>query len=98
MTKIELITALVDKSEEQLADGKWTRKQADDALQLITSVLIDSLTAGEKIHLTGFGTFEIHERKEKTIKNPRTGKQMVTPAKKAPVFRASKHLKEAVNK
>ena len=91
MTKIELITTLAQK-------GRCTRKEADEALNLVTSVLIDSLIAGEKVHLTGFGTFEIHERKEKETKNPRTGKPMVTPAKKAPAFRASKNLKEAVNK
>ncbi len=91
MTKIELITALAQK-------GNCTRKEADDALALVTSVIVDSLIAGEKVHLTGLGTFEIHERKAKETKNPRTGKPMTTPAKKAPAFRASKALKEAVNK
>ena len=90
MTKIELITALVQK-------GHCTRKQADEALSLVTSVLIDALKKGEKFHLTGLGTFEIHERKAKVTKNPRTLDPMTTPAKKAPAFRASKSLKEAVN-
>ena len=91
MTKIELITALAQK-------GNCTRKQADDYLELVTQTIIDALIAGEKVHLTGLGTFEIHERKAKETKNPRTGKPMTTPAKKAPAFRASKTLKEAVNK
>ena len=73
MTKIELITALAQK-------GNCTRKEADDALELVTSVIIESLIAGEKVHLTGLGTFEIHERKAKETKNPRTGKPMTTPA------------------
>ena len=42
MTKIELITALVQK-------GQCTRKQADEALSLVTSVLIDALVQGEKV-------------------------------------------------
>lgn len=90
MTKIELISMLAQ-------EGKCTRKQAEDALKMVTDVIIKSLIAGEKIHLTGLGTFEIHERKEKATKNPRTGEPMITPAKKAPAFRASKYLKEAVN-
>ena len=90
MTKIELITALTQK-------GNCTRKEADEALNLVTSVIIESLMAGKKVHLTGLGTFEIHERKAKETKNPRTRKKMVVPAKKAPAFRASKSLKEAVN-
>lgn len=89
MTKIELITALAQK-------GKITRKRAEDALELVTSVVVEALAAGEKVHLTGLGTFEIHERKEKVTKNPRTGEPMITPAKKAPAFRASKYLKEVV--
>lgn len=91
MTKIELITALTQK-------GNCTRKEADAALALVTDVIIESLIAGEKVHLTGLGTFEIHERKAKETKNPRTKKNMTVPAKKAPAFRASKSLKEAVNK
>ncbi|MBP0966696.1 MAG: HU family DNA-binding protein, partial [Oscillospiraceae bacterium] len=42
MTKIELITALAQK-------GNCTRKQADDALELVTSVIVESLIAGEKV-------------------------------------------------
>mgnify|MGYP002626130021 CR=1 FL=1 len=91
MTKIELITALTQK-------GNCTRKEADEALTLVTDVIIESLIAGEKVHLTGLGTFEIHERKAKETKNPRSGKKMTVPAKNAPAFRASKSLKEAVNK
>ena len=91
MTKIELITALTQK-------GNCTRKEADEALTLVTDVIIESLIAGEKVHLTGLGTFEIHERKAKETKNPRNNKRMQVPARKAPAFRASKSLKEAVNK
>ena len=90
MTKIELITALAQK-------GHCTRKQADEALTLVTEVLKESQIQGEKVHLSGLGTFEIHERKAKVTKNPRTQDPMITPAKKAPAFRASKSLKEAVN-
>ena len=55
MTKIELITALTQK-------GNCTRKEADAALSLVTDVIIEALISGEKVHLTGLGTFEIHER------------------------------------
>ena len=90
MTKHELISALAQK-------GNYTRKEAGCALETVSAVIADALTAGEKIHLPGVGTLEVHDRKEKLTKNPRTGEPMTTPAKKAPVFRASKALKEAVN-
>ena len=51
---------------------------------------------GEKVSLTGFGTFEVKERAERMGHNPRNGEAMKIPASKAPVFKAGKALKEAV--
>lgn len=90
MTKHELISALTQK-------GNYTRKEAICALEAVAGVIAEALIAGEKVHLPGIGILEIHERKQKLTKNPRTGEPMTTPAKKAPVFRAAKALKEAVN-
>lgn len=91
MTKYELVGALARK-------GNCSRKNAEWALDLVSEVLSETLASGEKVHLPGFGTFELHERKEKNASNPRTHKPMRTPARKAPVFRAAKALKEAVNR
>ena len=91
MNKNELISAMAEKS-------KLTKKDADIALDAFVESVQDALKAGDKVQLVGFGTFEVKTRAARTGKNPRTGEPMTTPAKKAPAFRASKNLKEAVNK
>ena len=72
-----------------------------DVDKVITSfieVVTDALVKGEKVSLKGFGNFEIRERGERTGRNPRTGETMTISASKAPAFKASSALKNAVNK
>ena len=47
--------------------------------------------------MVGFGTFKVTERKAKKGRNPATGEAIQIPAKKAPIFKAGKALKDAVN-
>jgi len=91
MTKTELINSIAEKAG-------CTKKDAAAALEATVSVINESLEKGEKVSITGFGTFEIRERGEKTCINPRTKKKMVCPPSKAPAFKAGRALKEAVNK
>ena len=91
MNKTELIAAVAEAAS-------LSKKDAENAVSAVISSITKSLTEGEKVQIAGFGTFEVRERGEKKCKNPRTGEEMITPAKKAPVFKAGKALKDAVNK
>ena len=91
MTKSDLINAIAEKAN-------CTKKDAASSLEATLASISEALVKGEKVSITGFGTFEIRERGEKTCKNPRTGETMVCPPSKAPGFKAGKSLKEAVNK
>ena len=91
MTKADLIDAIA-------ASAGSSKKDAERALQVVLSTITEKLATGEKISLIGFGTFEVRERQEKTCINPRTKEKFVAPACKAPVFKAGKALKDAVNK
>lgn len=91
MNKGELIAAVAAKTE-------LNRKQSEAALTGIVDVITESLVKGEKIQLIGFGTFEAKERPARTVRNPRTGEAVKIAASKAPVFKAGKALKDAVNK
>lgn len=91
MTKTELINSIAEKAN-------CTKKDAASALDATLAAISESLIKGEKVALTGFGTFEVRERGEKTCINPRTKETMVCPPSKAPSFKAGKTLKEAVNK
>jgi DNA-binding protein HU-beta len=54
------------------------------------------LAAGNKLTLTGFGTFSVSERKARTGRNPRTGTALNIPACKVAQFKPGKVLKDAV--
>ncbi|WP_420632743.1 HU family DNA-binding protein [Candidatus Palauibacter sp.] len=53
---------------------------------------------GEGIELRGFGTFKVRRRKPRTARNPRTGEPVEVPLRRAPVFNASRLLRDRVNR
>ncbi len=89
MTKTELVGTIAQKTG-------FTKKDADAALNAVLSSITDALANGDKVSITGFGTFEVRERKEKQVINPQTKKVMTAPASKAPAFKAGQALKNAV--
>lgn len=91
MTKTELINSIADKAN-------CTKKDAASALEATLAAIQEALENGEKVSITGFGTFEVRERSEKTCINPKTKAKMVCPPSKAAAFKPGKSLKEAVNK
>ncbi len=90
MTKADLINAIAEST-------KFTKKDAEAALKATTDAISAALAKGEKVQIVGFGTFEVRDRKEKEITNPRTKEKMIQPAKRVPAFKAGKNLKEAVD-
>lgn len=90
MTKAELINAIAEKSE-------LNKKQSEAALNAVLDSITEALVKGEKVQLTGFGTFETREKKEKEAINPRTKEKILVPARTAPAFKAGKALKDAVD-
>ena len=89
MNKAELVAAVAEKSE-------LTKKDAEKAVNAIISVITEALAREEKVQLVGFGTFEVRHRAERNGRTPQTKEEIVIPASKAPVFKAGKALKEAV--
>lgn len=92
MNKPELITAVADKSG-------LLKKEAEAAINAMVKSIEEALAEGDSVQLLGFGTFCVKERKAKTGRNPRKPDELVEiPAAKAPIFKAGKSLKAAVNK
>lgn len=89
MNKTELVAALAEKME-------LTKKDAEKALFAFTDIVTEVLVKGEKVAITGFGTFEVANRAEREGRNPKTGEPMTIAATKAPKFKAGKLLKDAV--
>ena len=89
MNKTELVTALAERME-------LTKKDAEKALVAFTDIVTEELVKGERVAITGFGTFEVANRAEREGRNPATGEPMTIAASKAPKFKAGKLLKDAV--
>ncbi|HEY3489931.1 MAG TPA: HU family DNA-binding protein [Candidatus Deferrimicrobiaceae bacterium] len=89
MTKADLVTFI---SEE----AGIKKNEAEKALGAFLSAVEKTLKKGEKLALTGFGTFSVSERKARTGRNPQTGAAIKIAAAKLPKFTAGKGLKEAI--
>jgi DNA-binding protein HU-beta len=89
MTKKDLIDLVAKKAN-------LTNKAARDGVQATLNAIRDSLKRGEKVVLTGFGTFSVRKRVERVGRNPKTGERITIAARKAPGFTPGKTLKKAV--
>lgn len=89
MNKSELVARIAD-----LAD--LSKRDAEKALNSTVLAVQEALVKGEKVVLTGFGTFEVKKRKARVGHDPRSGEQISIPELKAPTFKAGKVLKEKV--
>jgi DNA-binding protein HU-beta len=92
MNKADLVAAVAEKAG-------LTKKDAEAAINATVASIEDALVKGDKVQLIGFGTFETRERKARQGRNPRKPEEVIEiAASKAPVFKAGKALKDAVNK
>ena len=93
MNKSELVDALASATGMTKADAG----RAIDALfDTDNGVIAKALKRGNRVQITGFGTFERKRRKARTGRNPRTGQTIQIAATNTPSFRAGKGLKDAV--
>lgn len=89
MTKRNLIELVAKKAN-------LTNKAARESVQSMLNAIRDSLKRGEKVVLTGFGTFSVRKRAARPGRNPKTGEKITLVARKAPGFTPGKTLKKAV--
>lgn len=94
MTKTELIKVVKDTVSETL-EGVTTKDTAVFVDATIKAIQ-DTVIAGERVQIVGFGTFETTTRSAREGRNPATGESISIPASKAPKFKAGKAFKEAV--
>lgn len=89
MTKADLVTYVAKKSS-------LTAKAAKDAVNAVFGAISDTLKKGDKVVVTGFGTFMVRSRAARKGRNPQTGAPINIPARKTPGFTAGKALKKVV--
>lgn len=90
MNKSDLIDAISSQAG-------LTKKDAGAALDAAVNAITGALKKGHPVTLIGFGTFSVSARAARTGRNPQTGKEIKIAARKAPVFKAGKALKDGVN-
>ena len=94
MNKSELTQKLAERTNLSKAEAS----RAIDALFSVENGIISqALKSGEKVQITGFGSFETRRREARIGRNPRTGKEIKIAASTSPAFRAGKGLKELVS-
>ncbi len=78
------------------AAGIDTKKQSEQAVEALFETITKTLSRGEEVAITGFGTFRVVKRAARMGVNPKTGEKIQIAASIKPKFRAGKLLKEAV--
>ncbi|GED71585.1 transcriptional regulator [Brevibacillus reuszeri] len=89
MNKTDLVAKVAEQAE-------LTKKDATSAVDAVLSAIAETLKAGDKVSLIGFGNFEVRERAARKGRNPQTGEDIEIAASKVPAFKPGKELKDAV--
>ena len=91
MNKTELVAAVAEKTGA-------SKKDSEKLVSAVFETITNTLVAGDKVALVGFGAFEVKERPARTGRNPRTKETIEIPASRSASFKPGKALKDAVNK
>ena len=91
MTKADIARIVYERH------GGISNREAARLVEIIFESIKNKLGGGEKVQITGFGSFETRQREARTGRNPRTGKEIKIAASKSAAFRAGKGLKDAVS-
>ncbi len=89
MNKGEIVQKISDETG-------LTQRQVDQVVTSFLECIKEGVAQGDKITLTGFGTFQKKDRKGRTGRNPRTGEEIQIPASSVPAFSAGKQFKDTV--
>ena len=95
MNKTELLSTVA--KEAKVKEAKIKKADVEVVVEALLATIMSEVAKGEKIQITGFGSFERRERGERAIKNPRTGEEMQVAPSKAPAFSAGRVFKATVN-
>ena len=91
MNKAELITAVAEKAG-------LSKKDSEKAINAAFDTITETLAAGDKVQLVGFGAVEVNERGARIGRNPKTKEEIQIPASRVASFKVGKALKDAVSK
>ncbi len=73
------------------------RAEAEAVVNIIFQSIAEALARGERVELRGLGVFTAKARRPRRARNPKTGEEVLVPARRVPHFRPSKELLKRVN-
>jgi integration host factor subunit beta len=91
MTKTELIEGLANKLPP------LSKAEAEKAVNIVLDDIIGALKQGQRVNISGFGTFSVSTRKPRTGRNPKTGETIEISASRSAKFKPGKQLRDSLN-
>ena len=92
MNKSDLLKKISEKTDS------LNEEDIEQTVNIILNLVSNALNNGDRVEIRNFGTFSIRSRDQRISRNPKTGTAVLVEAKRHPYFRASKYLKESLNK
>ncbi len=93
MNKSEIVQQLASRANISRADAQ---RAVDALFSVDTGIISQALKSGDKVQITGFGSFETKQREARKGRNPRTGKEIDIAASTSAAFRPGKGLKDSI--
>jgi len=90
ITKADIVECIYEKVG-------FSKKEATEIVEALFEIIKRQLEHGEKIKLSGFGNFVIHEKRPRKGRNPQTGEEITISGRRVLSFKASQVLKKAMN-
>lgn len=91
LTKADLAQQIYEKHQD------LTKKQATEAVEAFLRISKDALIGGSDLLLSGFGKFNVKEKKPRKGRNPQTGEDLILDARRVVTFKPSGQLRDKVN-
>jgi integration host factor subunit alpha len=85
---------IVERIYEKLG---FSKKEATEVVEAVFEIVKHSLERGEKVKVSGFGNFIVHEKRPRKGRNPQTGEEITITGRKVLSFKASQVLKKTMN-
>ncbi len=86
----------VDMAERLFDDLGLNKREAKEMVEMFFEVIPEALERGQQVKLSGFGNFDLREKKQRPGRNPKTGEEIPISARRVVTFRPGQKLKARV--
>ncbi len=91
MTRADIVQTIYDRV------GAFSKREATELVELVFETMRGTLERGERIKISGFGNFDLRDKRARIGRNPHTGAALEIPAHRVLTFKPSVLLRDGVN-